>query len=196
MNGAAAVRNRFVGGRATGYDERRSGREFWGKEHAAVRDMLLDLPRGSSVLDIPVGTGRYASIYQECGFQAVGMDTSPDMLAVARKKIDALGFHMGLCEGDVLDIDAPAEVVDAVVCTRLLNWILPAEMTRAVAEMMRVCRRRLIVSIELAARTSDKGNKPQEPATFAKALAAAGGREEKRVAISPNYWMIQIGRAA
>lgn len=196
MNGAAAVRDRFRGGRATGYDERRSVRDFWAKEHAAVDDMLRDLPPMSRILDIPVGTGRYAPIYQERGFDAVGMDTSPDMLAVAREKVDRLGFTMKLCLGDVLNIAEPRQSFDAVVCTRLLNWILPAEMATAIDEMMWVCRRRLIVSIELAARTSDKGNKPQEPSVFVRAVDAAGGTIEKRVLISPNYWMIQIGPRA
>lgn len=193
MNGAAAVRGRFVGGRATGYDERRAGREFWAKEHAAVRDMLADLPKGAQVLDIPVGTARYAPIYQELGLWAVGIDISPDMLAVARDKIDSLSFVMALRLGDVLAIDAPDKSFEATVCTRLLNWILPAEMTRAVAEMGRVTRRRLILSIELGARSSDKGNKPQEPAVFDAAVRAIGGKIGRRAQISPNYWMMQIG---
>lgn len=195
LNGAAAVRGRFRGGRATGYEERRAHREFWGRENGAVNDMLSDLGPGTKVLDIPVGTGRYAPIYQARKFVAVGMDVSPDMLAVAEEKVAGIGFAMALCEGDVLDIDVPDQSFDVVVCTRLLNWILPDEMTRAIAEMMRVCRRRLIVSIELGRRTSDKGNKPQDEAVFDSAVFAAGGKIEKRVGISAGYWMIQIGKA-
>src|SRR3990167_9071981 len=105
MNGAAAVRGRYVGGRATGYDERRSAKPFWAKEHAAVREMLAYLPKGAQVLDIPVGTARYATIYQELGLWAAGVDISLDMLAVAQDKIDSLGFVMNLRQGDVLAID-------------------------------------------------------------------------------------------
>lgn len=196
MNGAAAVRGRYRGGRALGYDERRSGREFWAKEYAAVRGMLEDITAGAHVLDIPVGTARYAPIYDEFGFQAVGIDVSPDMLAVARAKVAALDVVMDLREGDALAIDAEDRSFDAVVCTRFLNWILPDEMVQVLGELMRVCRHRLIVSIELAARTSEKGNKPQDPQFFAAALEALGGRVEKRLGIETDYWMLQIGKRA
>ena len=194
VNGAAAVRGRFYGGRASGDEERRAGKPFWAKGHAAVREMLSDMPRDSRVLDIPVGTGRFAPIYQEFEFDAVGMDVSKDMLAIALKKCRSLGFSMYLMQGDILEIPAPDRSHDAVICTRLLNWILPNEMARALAEMMRVCKQKLIVSIELGERTSDKGNKPHEPAAFGAAIIAIGGKIEKRVNILPNYWMMQIGR--
>lgn len=191
--GAASAAKRFFGGRATKYEARRSVRPFWAKEHAAVQEMISDLPRGSSILDIPVGTGRYASIYKRSVFVATGIDASSDMLAVASAAARNLGLAMKLEVGDALDIQYVTGAFDAVVCTRLVNWFLPDEMRRAVQEMMRVARFRVIVSVELGARSSEEGNKPHEPAVWAEALKSAGAVEKKRVEIQPNYFMVQLG---
>ena len=194
MNGAEAVNGRYYGGRATGYEERRSNRAFWGKEHAAVESMLADLPRGASILDIPVGTGRYASIYKRLGLVAVGMDVSTDMLDVARDNINKISLAMDVRVGDARAIDAENASFDTAVCTRLVNWFLPDEMSLTVSELLRVVRRRVIISVGLGPRLSDKGNKPHEPKAFARAVKLAGGIEQGRVEISRGYYMIQLGR--
>jgi ubiquinone/menaquinone biosynthesis C-methylase UbiE len=194
MIGAAAAAKRFVGGRAANYEARRSVRPFWAKEHAAVEKMLSGLPRGALVLDIPVGTGRYAPIYKKLGFKAVGIDASEDMLAEARTKVIETGADMDLYIGDALNIRHMRGTFHAVVCTRLVNWFLPAEMARAVAEMVRVMHDRLIISVEFGARKSEEGNNPHEPAVWAAALKAAGVVERRRIEISPGYDMIEVGR--
>lgn len=191
-NGAAAAAKRYFGEAATGYEARRASRPFWAKEHATVESMLSDLPRGSEVLDIPVGTGRYAPIYKKFGFRAVGVDASDDMLAIARDAASKIGLIMNCHRGDALDIMYPDNSFDAVVCTRLVNWFLPPEMASVLRQSMRIARDRVIVSVKLAPRTSDKGNKPHEPATWAGALGLAGAKERQRVEIEPDYWMIHL----
>lgn len=191
MNGAASVQGRYYGGRASGYEERRASRPFWAKENATVEAMLSDLPRDSSILDIPVGTGRYAPIYQRLGFSALGLDVSSDMLDVARGNIASIGFDMEIRRGDALNIESADQSFDAAVCTRLVNWFLPSEMIRTVCELMRVSRR-VILSIELSDRKSDKGNQPHRPKDYARALKLARCTERKRVEISPAYWMVEL----
>lgn len=195
LNGAAAVKTRFHGGRVSGYEERRAKRPFWAKENAAVSDMLYGLPKGSSVLDIPVGTGRYAPLYHTYGLNAVGMDVSADMLDYSKTKIAEIGSSMQVRFGNALAIEAGDRSFNAVVCTRLVNWFLPEEMKRAIFEISRVAKDRVILSIELGARLSEKGNKPHEPAVYAAAVKAAKMVEKKRVEILPGYWMILLERA-
>lgn len=124
---AARIKNRYRGETATGYEAKRVGAKKWGLEHEAVRTFIHSLPMGVIVVDIPVGTGRYAEIYAERGVNVIGFDTSPDMLKLARKQFDQHGLKKNvqshLYEHSALD-PLPNPVgwaYDAVVCTRLLN---------------------------------------------------------------------------
>jgi SAM-dependent methyltransferase len=47
---------------------------------------LLGLPAGARVLDCPCGQGRHAHLLAEAGFHVDGLDFSPQLLAVARKR--------------------------------------------------------------------------------------------------------------
>ena len=58
-------------------------------EEPAVRRILDALPCGVA-LDAACGTGRHAEFLLQQGHQVVGVDTSQDMLAVARKKLPIL----------------------------------------------------------------------------------------------------------
>jgi SAM-dependent methyltransferase len=74
------------------------------------------------VLDVPCGTGIIGDYLAARGFQIVGADISPAMLAVARERDHALGLLRA-------DLEAPPwrpGTFDAVVCTRFLMH-LPAE---------------------------------------------------------------------
>ena len=192
--GAAAAAKRYFGKRATGYEARRAGRPHWAKENAAVESMLSDLPRCSSVLDVPVGTGRYVEIYKRAGFFAAGLDASGDMLDVARENARKIGYPFPLHLGDALNLPYHDLSFHAVVCTRLVNWFLPDEMACAVREAMRVADHRVIISVELGPRTADGGNNPHEPAVWAAALKSAGAVERQRVEIEPGYFMIELRR--
>lgn len=46
----------------------------------------VSLPTGSSILDVPCGTGRHSRLFAENGFQVVGVDLNPACLAIAEKK--------------------------------------------------------------------------------------------------------------
>jgi ubiquinone/menaquinone biosynthesis C-methylase UbiE len=98
-----------------------------------------------TVLDIPIGTGRFIPIYRELGFnQVIGMDVSEDMLLEARKRGGAM-----LQVGNILDIPMVSGLVDWAVCVRLLNLISEDEMKRAVSEVCRVARAGVVLSIRL-----------------------------------------------
>jgi len=91
------------------------------------------------VLEVAVGTGRNFAFYPE-GVRLTGIDLSPAMLEIARKKADELGLDADLREGDAQELPFPDASFDAVVCTLSLCSI--PDDHRAVAEMKRVLRPR------------------------------------------------------
>ena len=89
------------------------------------------------VLEIAIGTGRNLPFYPR-GVRLTGIDLSPAMLAVARRRAQALGPAVDLREGDAQALDFPAASFDTVVCTLALCTIPDAR--RAVEEAVRVLR--------------------------------------------------------
>lgn len=137
--GADVIRDKYRGRVAELYDQR-SGSLKWKTETIAV-DRFLDLiGTGRSVLDIPVGTGRFLAAYRARSMPAIGMDTSGDMLAQARLKMADADLRIG----DILRIDMPDLSVDVGVAVRIMSWLTIAEMKAALAEMARVSRQWII----------------------------------------------------
>jgi ubiquinone/menaquinone biosynthesis C-methylase UbiE len=89
------------------------------------------------VLEVAVGTGRNFPFYPE-GVRLTGIDLSPAMLQIARKRADELGVDADLREGDAQQLSFPDASFDTVVCTLSLCNI--PDDRRAIAEMKRVLR--------------------------------------------------------
>jgi ubiquinone/menaquinone biosynthesis C-methylase UbiE len=60
---------------------------------------MLGLPVGSRVLDVPCGQGRHAHLLAEAGFDVDGLDYSPELLAVARRR--GTGSTLRYTKGDM-----------------------------------------------------------------------------------------------
>jgi ubiquinone/menaquinone biosynthesis C-methylase UbiE len=54
---------------------------------------VLGLPAGERLLDVPCGQGRHAHLLSEAGFDVTGLDYSPHLLAVARKRGTGRTLH-------------------------------------------------------------------------------------------------------
>ena len=89
------------------------------------------------VLEVAVGTGRNFTFYPQ-GVRLSGIDLSPAMLEIARKRADELGVDSDLREGDAQQLPFPDSSFDTVVCTLSLCTI--PDDRRAIAEMKRVLR--------------------------------------------------------
>jgi ubiquinone/menaquinone biosynthesis C-methylase UbiE len=127
-------------------------REYWNR-HAAryegVLSRLLDrvlLGRARAriasravgpTLEVAIGTGRNLPWYPR-HVPLTGIELSPAMLAVARRRAVELGRHVDLREGDARALPFGPEEFDTVVCTLALCSI--PDQARAVAEMYRVLR--------------------------------------------------------
>lgn len=84
---------------------------------AAVLD-LLDAQPGARVIDLGCGNGALTEELAARGYRVLGLDASPEMLAVARKAHPALTF----APGNALDfrLEEPA---DAIFSNAVLHWI-------------------------------------------------------------------------
>jgi ubiquinone/menaquinone biosynthesis C-methylase UbiE len=80
---------------------------------------------GGVAVDLGCGTGVVSLALAERGFRVIGVDHSPEMLEIARRKVEAagLGKDVDLREGSVLDPEIPAGSVDIVTCQGLLHHL-------------------------------------------------------------------------
>ncbi|HZE40636.1 MAG TPA: class I SAM-dependent methyltransferase [Stackebrandtia sp.] len=107
-------------------------RKFFGD----TRQWICDQASGE-VLEVAIGTGLNMHLYP-VEVTLTGMDLSPDMLALARKRAARLGFAVDLTVGDAEHLDFADASFDTVVCTFGLCAV-PDE-AKAIAEMVRVLR--------------------------------------------------------
>ena len=140
---AEETRKTYFGEKAQVYDRENEHTDKRYRERAAVREFLSRVPPVASVLDIPVGTGTFLSLYHELGIDFAGMDVSEEMLAQARAKAP----EAPIANGDILSIRVCSRTFDAVVCIRLMALIDQDSMIKAVQEMGRVARDRIIISL-------------------------------------------------
>jgi SAM-dependent methyltransferase len=75
---------------------------------------LLDLPQGSSVLDLACGQGRHAIRLAERGYRVTGLDLSDVLLEQGRLQADARGQQIRWVHADMREIPFEAEF-DAVI---------------------------------------------------------------------------------
>lgn len=115
--------------KSMGFFERR----IFGQQH---RDWACSRATGR-ILEVAVGTGLNLSRYPE-GLHVTGIDLSPEMLAIARKRAADEGTNVTLREGDAHALPFPDASFDSVVCTYSLCNI--PDTSRALGEMKRVLR--------------------------------------------------------
>lgn len=88
------------------------------------------------VLDLGCGPGHVAAWLAGRGATAVGVDLSPEMVAVATREFPGVEFRTG----DLLDVPAAEAEFGAVVALYSIIHLAPGELRRAFAEMHRVLR--------------------------------------------------------
>jgi trans-aconitate methyltransferase len=108
--------------------------EHYDSRHHYVTDYgtsliaLLDPKPGERILDFGCGTGRLTHEIAQSGATVVGIDSSPGMIAQARKNYPAIQFELA----DGLTFRSK-ESFDAVFSNAVLHWMRPPE---AAAESM------------------------------------------------------------
>jgi len=134
---------KYHGDVATGYDAKGENNPKWHLENQIVRDYLEGFPAGTTLLDCPIGTGRFIPLYVEKEFVVTGMDISSAMLDEARKKVPHNG-NIELKVGSVLNTCLPANFVDVAIMFRLTRWLTPEQCGLAMKELQRVAKQAII----------------------------------------------------
>ena len=112
------------------------GRVFYPRIARVIRS--LDIPAGSRVLEIGVGTGLSLDAYPpHC--QVTGIDLAPDMLERAQDRINRNGWrNVTLEQGDALNLRFDDSSFDYVMAFHVVSVVPDPQ--RMVAEARRVCR--------------------------------------------------------
>ena len=126
-------------------------RRYWDK-HAGAYDPSMDFfdrhlfrdsrdwvcSRASgAVLEVAIGTGLNL-VHYPAGVRLTGVEWSPAMLDIARRRAGDLGLYVDLREGDAQALRWPDAAFDTVVCTFSLCAI--PDDRKALDEMARVLR--------------------------------------------------------
>jgi len=99
------------------------------------RFLVSRLPRGGQVLDVATGTGLVAAELLRQGFGVTGVDQSPGMLAVARRRF---GDEVQLVTASAEALPLDSGSVDHLTFTYLLRYV--ADPGATLAELARVVR--------------------------------------------------------
>jgi ubiquinone/menaquinone biosynthesis C-methylase UbiE len=110
---------------------------FWERRLFAHGRQWVCAQASGEVLEVAIGTGRNLPLYSQ-SIHLTGLDFSPQMLQLARRRAEELGRQVDLRLGDAQALDLPDDCFDTVVCTLSLCAI--PDQRRAVAEMKRVLR--------------------------------------------------------
>lgn len=109
-----------------------------GEVEAKLLETLAGKPLGH-LLDVGTGTGRIAELLLPDCDHAVGLDRSPEMLRLARARLQALPAQQWeLIQGDFAALPLPADSFDTVVMHQVLHYA--SDLARPLAEAARVCR--------------------------------------------------------
>jgi demethylmenaquinone methyltransferase/2-methoxy-6-polyprenyl-1,4-benzoquinol methylase len=99
------------------------------------RFLVSRLPPGGHVLDVATGTGLVADQLLRRGYRVTALDQSPEMLAVARERLDG---RVELVEASAESLPFPDGAFDHLTFTYLLRYVDEPQAT--LAELARVVR--------------------------------------------------------
>jgi len=110
---------------ASSYDESRFSSRL-GRHldymHKRIVGRLLNL-NGKTVLDVGVGTGRFAMWLAKKGFEVVGVDISKEMLKEAKRKTQISSKNIHLILADAHFLPLRKEMFDNCICINMVNHI-------------------------------------------------------------------------
>jgi ubiquinone/menaquinone biosynthesis C-methylase UbiE/DNA-binding transcriptional ArsR family regulator len=103
---------------------------------AAILQALGERPV-RALLDLGTGTGRMLELFGPSIERGLGIDLSPDMLSLARARLDRAGLkNCSVRQGDIYDVAAADGSFDTVIVHQVLHFL--ADGARAIREAARV----------------------------------------------------------
>lgn len=116
---------------AATYDDQPNG--LFAIDEALIDEILDALPAGDA-LDAACGTGRLTRHLLDRGHRVIGVDASPEMLEVARRRLAGAELR----RGDLRELPVGDEAVDLVVCGLALSHV--EDLRPVLADFARVLR--------------------------------------------------------
>jgi ubiquinone/menaquinone biosynthesis C-methylase UbiE len=145
----------------------------------------LGLPPGAHALEGGCGPGHFLAALVEAGFHTCGVDTSPQMLAIASRRIGNLGAGrvVRLAVADLQRLPFPDDSFDLVCTAGVVEYL--EDDAKPLAELSRVLRPGGYLLYPITNSWS--------PLLYADALVEALKRRP-RVLSAFNRWLKQLGR--
>lgn len=129
----AAAAERYFAGHAAEWDAIRA--LHVGDQAVEARMAQLLGERLGTLVDLGTGTGRMIELFGEQAERAIGLDRSPEMLRLARVKLDGRE-RFQLRQGDITALPLPDRTADTVIIHQVLHYLPSPE--AAIGEAARV----------------------------------------------------------
>ena len=117
------IKKHYYGSNVSNYEEKRNKQEAWHIENELISKLIIEVVNeGETVLDLPVGTGRWFDLYKDKKLKPICIDISQDMIDYAREKAKVIGIDSKFIVKDVF-LDSKLPVADCLVAIRFFNLI-------------------------------------------------------------------------
>ncbi|HEV8081876.1 MAG TPA: class I SAM-dependent methyltransferase [Chitinophagaceae bacterium] len=84
--------------------EKAATQEWTDAEVAFIKD-VLNIPSGSTMLDMPCGTGRHSVMLARHGFKVTAIDISETYIAALKEKVAKENLSIEVIEGNILSLE-------------------------------------------------------------------------------------------
>lgn len=137
---------RYFAAHASNWDEVRAMHIAEERVEAAISELIGRKPL-RHLLDMGTGAGRMLELLAPLAQHAVGVDQSPQMLNVARVRLERAGLrNVQLRQGDIYAVPVEANFYDVVILHQVLHYLDdPARAVREAARALRPGGRLLII---------------------------------------------------
>ena len=129
---------------AQNYDTDRIKEAIWNKEQIFVQQFVSKIKNKTTILDLPVGTGRFLDIYKNHNHNYIGIDISADMLEIAKQKVPPTTSDL-LLQGTSINMPLPDKSVGTSICWRLAHLLTEDELLKTIKEFKRVTQSEIIL---------------------------------------------------
>lgn len=134
--------------------------EHWESPHPSPELVSIlaakTIPSGGAVLDVGCGAGRETIFLAQCGYRAIGVDSSREALKIARRRSEAAGIEVDWRLGDVRDLPVDDCSVDFVTDRGCFHVIDRDDRPRVALELARVLRPGGTILLRGAARDDEE----------------------------------------